>query len=296
METAERVVIYNFQTNRGFLLRCILPEAIIIEAIIGESSDALCRRLPADMTHFIFHLDTSMTARMPEDRDKLLDYLRGSGVRILNGSITNITKQYLQSRLNDFGLRTAISTEGGDPGEHLFVKSNLNYGGEKESRLSDSEREYLGLPARSLIVSHSRDYKVLRRQEIPQAWWTDQSIFIEKFVANADDCFYRFYVLGSAVILTEAFNPAVIKKMEIGLRRRDYYLRLENGRLVDTYAIDPDLIYAGEVFIRSFGLDFGTFELVRSDAREFFVIDVTTTSYWGNEPRPEFLSYLRSGL
>jgi len=108
METTERVVIYNFQTNRGFLLRCILPEAVIIEAIIGESADAVCRQLPADVTHFIFHLDVSMSARMPEDRDHLLDCLRDSGIRVLNGNITNITKQYLQSRLVDFGLRTAV--------------------------------------------------------------------------------------------------------------------------------------------------------------------------------------------
>ena len=43
--------------------------------------------------------------------------------------------------------------------------------------------------------------------------WNDPAIVIEKYIANAENSFYRVYFSGGRVIIVKAFSPGPIKKL-----------------------------------------------------------------------------------
>jgi len=217
----------------------------------------------------------------------------------MNGGVTDIRKRTIQRFCRRLGLNSLLANRRQSPDQLVIVKTNLNYGGEKEDVLSKEEKTELGLPLGKPVIESAMDYKVMALSEVDEALWTDERLTIEKYVTNSEDKIFRFYVMKRSVVLTEAINPRLIKKMVPGLTRREYFLRLlERGfrpGAIRDRRLNKLLIDAA-AFIIGFQLDFGTVEAVMSDEADPYIIDVTTTPYWGKESRTEVLDFLRTGI
>ena len=147
--------IYEWRSWRDFLLPMMFPGATRLRATLGETSSDLLKRLPSNTEVFTFHVNLTDMRRTPLRRSAFSRALRARGIRIVNEHVTDISKHRVQEVCAQAGLHQTIAPRAGNPDEVLIVKSNANYGGEKEEFLSPGERRTLGLAPRSRwILGH----------------------------------------------------------------------------------------------------------------------------------------------
>jgi hypothetical protein len=294
-----RCCIYEWNTTDQFLLPNVIPHGNRVRARLTDAPEEVLGKLVEDTGSFIFHLDVSLAGGFPRPRQELIQLLAGRGIRVLNGDVTDIRKRTIQQTCRNLGLNS-VSVERREPPEQMvIIKTNLNYGGHREEALTEAEKRELGIPLGKPVIKNAFDYRVMRLGEVDESWWSDQRVVIERFITNSENKIYRFYVMRGAVVLTEAINPKLIKKMEPGLQRTDHFLHFNeqgfSGQTIDQPRLEKLLQQAG-IFIRGFRLDFGTFEVVMTDDDEPYIIDVTTTPYWGDETRTDIIDFLRKGM
>jgi hypothetical protein len=294
-----RYSVYQWNTSENFLLPHVIPQGLRVDAHLTDSPEEVVGKLASDTESFVFHLDVSLAGRFPLQRRLLIHLLSSRGIKVLNGDVIDIRKRTIQQVCRDLGLNSVSIDRRETPEQMVIVKTNLNYGGQREDALSDREKKELGIPLGKPVIKDPLDYRIMRLSEVDESWWSDERIVIEKYVANSEDKIFRFYVMRHAVVLTEAVNPNLIKKMEPGLQRQEHFLNLHEGRFsrhtAVTRRLEKMLADVG-IFIRQFRLDFGTLEVVMSEDGEPYIIDVTTTPYWGKESRTDIIDFLRTGI
>jgi hypothetical protein len=295
-----KMTIYDWHTWKGFLLPLIIPEATKISAVPGESFDEIVCRMPEEITDFAFHLCLSQAARLPLNRPMLIDALHKRGIRIINSKVTDVTKRQIQRLLRESGLPHTEAAPKGDPEEMLIIKTNYNYGGEAERRLSSVERGVLGVSEISNVVRNSKSYRVVKRREVTADLWCSPGIVIEKFMRNRENVFFRAYVACTHVAISKARDPALIKKMPIGIERRTAYcsrIGYELTVVESEFSVAPRLLHVLGRLIDLFELDFGAIDIALDEATtDYYVVDVNNTPHWGNGGHKSLLEFLREGI
>ena len=293
---------YEWYTNDRFLVARLFPDRIRIIAHPVESADDILDRIPAGITHLVLHINCTNSLHFIEARRHFLDRLRDRGISTINGQSTDISKRRLQAICLNRGLNSTLATEIGDPDEVLILKTDRNAEGSIERLVSPSVREQLRIPEDSTFVkwlmSQCPPYPILPRREIPAAAWHDNQVIVERFIANAEERFYRVHVLHHLMTITEAMCPGVIKKLGATVTYKD-------TRCYDCNALakesiprhDLSVIEQVQAVQRSIAFDFAGLDVLVDSAANTYVVDINTTPFAGETSTDNVIvSFLRRAI
>jgi hypothetical protein len=298
MHHARGIVVYEHKAWLGYLVSAILPEATAITAEIGEHATDVLSRLPGRSDVFLFHLDLTMTARLPLDRADLLARLRERSISVRNAQVVDISKRSLQVLCLAAGLNSMAATVEGDPNELLIVKTNYNFHGTRENELGAERLRLLGYAAPAGIPAAGRaEYRILPRAHVPPAAWSSHHWAVERYVANRAHLFYRAYVAGDALAVSRVHDPALFKKMPEGITRESHLTTRSAARGAPLERSDFHRVAALCAAVADAAhLDYGALDIVADDDGALHTIDMNTTPYWGDGGHPDLLRYLGDGL
>lgn len=289
--------IYEWRSWRDFLLPMVFPDATRLRANLGETSSDLLNRLPPRTEAFAFYVNLTDTRRTPLRRSAFSRALRARGIRILNEHVTDISKHRVQGVCAQAGLRQTIASRAGNPDEILIVKSNANYGGEKEEFLNTSQRRTLDLAPRPRSILRHDGYLIVPRRDVSPEHWRSRQTIVERFIDNRYDVFYRAHKVLDAMIVSRMVNPAGIKKMWRHIPRINWNLRLpELTPIKGPRPAPAHVIRAVSRFCTAFALDVGSIDVLEDDQGECYVIDVNASPFWGETHYSHMLRFLAGGL
>ena len=151
------------------------------------------------------------------------------GLHVVNGLAQDTRKSTLHAHLEAIGLPSLKAAPSGSSDEILFVKTDLNYGGELERWLSPESiaAGHLGHLI-SPDIRGAYDYKIVERGMLREDLWTDPAIVVERYVTNAENSFYRTYFSGKQIIIVKVFAPGIVKKLSGDPRDTNFVAGLES--------------------------------------------------------------------
>ena len=293
------IAVLDWQAWEGFLLRHVLGEdAVRIETDpFREFPSVEFDRLCDSFTTVCFQINLSVRHRLPLRIRDLTNRFVERGLYVVNGLVQDIRKSTLHSHLEVIGLASAKATPSGSADEVLFVKTNLNYGGELERWVS---AENLAAGGLEHLVSNigAYHYKTLARGMIDEGIWTDPSIVVEKYVTNDENSFYRVYFSGGQVIIVKAYSRGVIKKLSNDPRDTNFVTDLESLKAgTDDLEISETLRHDVATFVEFTPVEFGCIDIVHDGRDHHYIIDLNLTPYAGTRPHDPFLTnFLRMGI
>lgn len=292
--------VYVYRSWDGFLAQRLFPDAHLVSWEPADTATRVIKGLSRNTRIFFFHLDFSDSRRVPLDRSELLSRLSDMNVAVWNGYYSNLSRRALQSTLRQLGLPAAAAGAAGSPEEILIVKTDPNYGGQAEARLSQSERDRLGMEFKAKTMVGPWSYRILARAELAPELWFDSDVVIERYVSNSEGSFYRAYVSGEVVILVKAFSDSEIKK--VNGDERDINCCFTRSELVGPVDEAIATVFPSCLrnvisrFISSVSLKYCAIDIVH-DYTEYYIVDVNTTPWAGGREFPEEItSALRVGL
>lgn len=297
MRIVRSLCIYEWRSWRDFLLPMIFPEATRLRANLGETSSDLLKRLPPHTKTFAFYVNLTDTRRTPLRRSAFSRALGSRGIRILNEHVTDISKHRVQEVCAQAGLHQTIAPQAGNPDEMLIVKSNANYGGEKEDFLNAGQRRTLDLAPRPRRVLGHDGYLIAPRRDVQPHQWRSSQTIVERFIENRHHVFYRAHKVLDAMIVSRMVNPADIKKMWRHIPRVNWNLRLpELTPIKGARPAPAHVIRAVSRFCTAFALDVGSIDVVEDDEGKCYIIDVNASPFWGETEYAYMLRFLAGGL
>jgi hypothetical protein len=291
---------YDWSGWKGSLLQTISPQARRILAKLGETPQRLAKRLPRRTKLLIVHLDISDNEPFIANAAEFARSLSERGVAVLNCLEADIRKRTVQACCKRYGLPSVTATPEGDADELVIVKTDLNSGGTREKQLSADHGGRFKVATRRGLVNGPSDYFVKKRADIGAEVWCDPELVVERYMTNPLGRFFRVYVAGKAIVISEAYDKTAVKRMGGDIRRHNYWLWREGESLRGHSGSNPDLppalLSTAAIFIHRFRLDYGALDVVENENGEFHVVDVNKTPYWGNEQQPGLIEHLRLGL
>lgn len=288
-------VIYEWHAWNGHMLQKLMPYAQRLRANPLISSRHVLALLPEDTAVFAFHLNLTHTAAFPLDRSELIASLRKKGIILLNSEITDISKSTLHAVCRELGLRSLDTQQKiGSPGDLVILKTDRNYGGFGERQLSaemqDAMRVVLQCPLENI-----NDYRIVRREDVPNDWWNDASLVVERFVYNTDGRKYRAYFAGNRVVFFVIFDSHLIMRFHTSKRRQPICTSLEILRQGMQEGLSSALQDAMFRLTDRLRADFGAIDFVEDDVGAIYPIDLNVTSF-SRALSDDLLDYLRVGL
>lgn len=282
-------VVLDWSSRPHHLVRRLIPGAVLHRVGPGVRAAALLHELDALETPFdavLMHIDASEPTRLIPDFDVLRAALGDRGCQVWNGAVEDIRKRSLQALFARMGIPTVAAPRDGDPTEQVIVKTNLNSRGIAEWEMPDEERIAIGLgPRRATVLDGLSTYRVMARQEVPAAWWSDDDLAIERYIVNDTGRFARGYICGDNYVLCTGRSTAPVRRMSDAFDRFDYLL--DRAALLDDRldSVLPPGIAAPALAMLAvtlvMGLDFAAIDLVEDADGLPYVVDVNLTPYWG---------------
>src|SRR6185369_5084851 len=209
------VAVLEWRAWDGFLLTHVLgDDAVRIETDpFSDFPSAQFDRVCDSFNTVCFQINLSVRRRLPLGIRELTNRFVERGVYVVNGVVQDVRKSTLHAHLNAIGLASLKALPSGSADEILFVKTDLNYGGDLERWLPPEHIAAVGFA--DLISSDvgAYHYSTVKRDMARESIWTDPAIVVEKYVNNAEGSFYRVYFSGEQVIIVKAFAPGIIKKL-----------------------------------------------------------------------------------
>jgi hypothetical protein len=292
-------VVYDWNAWEDFLIARLVPRATVLPARINHPLVHILGSLPNNARTFLFNIDCTITRLFPTCRCELMSVLEERGILVLNRGVSDISKKTIQRRCRNLGLNHALAEPQGETSELILVKTNLNFGGENECKLSENERKILGVGETTKVIQGPYKYLVLPREDIDPSWWRDDSLILERYIGNKEDHYYRWWRFLDHMVLIEMYNPEKIKKMGDSRLLRQWQFISVDDTVAEASSGDypkkmvRDLLH----FERDFIPDFGTVDVVRDDCGEPYIIDVNKTPYYNvHLPVPGMVEHLRHAL
>ncbi|HEY6805371.1 MAG TPA: hypothetical protein VI306_17470 [Pyrinomonadaceae bacterium] len=299
-DSLSHVAVLEWQAWKGFLLLHVLGDsAIRIE------TDPFSE-FPAEQFDYIFEtcsavcwqINLSVRGQLPLQIRELTNRFTERGLYVVNGIVQDIRKSTLQAHLETVGLPSLRATPDGPAEEMLFVKTNLNYGGEVERWLPV---ESVAAGKLERLVSNdfgAYRYKTIQRRFIKEELWNDPALVIERYVTNNENSFYRVYFSGGQVVIVKAFAPGVIKKLSGDDRDTNFVTDLEHLKDgTDQLPLNESLKRDVAIFIDTAPVEFGSLDIVHDGQHNNYIIDLNLTPYAGTRPHDPFLvSFLKLGI
>ena len=292
----ETFVGYEWHAWDDFLIGHLVPDATVISASVTQPLQAILEAVPDTARTFLCHLDCTLTTNFPTCRPRLFEALDERGVRVLNRSVSDISKRTLQDACSELGINTAAASRSGDPEETLIVKSNLNFGGKNEAFLTPEDRALLGIHELPTPIKGPYKYPVLCRRDITEEWWSNDSLMIERYVRNKRNLYYRCWLFLDRIVLVEMHNTKDVKKMGDSRLTRHWTFSQDGDAVRNlSSAACPELLLGALTRYRTMvQLDYGTIDIVIDDEDEPYIIDVNTTPYFNVRlPIPNLVPFLQ---
>jgi len=294
------IAVLEWRAWDGFLLRHVLGEkAVRIETdpfreLPSAQLDSLCD----SFTTVCFQINLSVRNRLPLQIRELTNRLVKRGVYVVNGLVQDIRKSTLHAHLEIIGLSSAKATPSGSADEVLFLKTNLNYGGELERSVPAEDIAAGGLEHLVSKDIGAYHYQTVARGMIEDGIWTDQTIVVEKYVTNDENSFYRVYFSGGQIIIVKAFALGIIKKLSGDPRDTNFVTDLEALKAgTDGLPISETLKKDVATFVELTPVEFGSIDIVHDSRGHYYIIDLNLTPYAGTRPHDRFLTnFLRMGI
>jgi hypothetical protein len=283
-------VVYVWPTTKGYYAEKVVPRRLDIRARPSDSAELVSARLPAGVRSFLFHIDMTDSARFPSDRSRLVEELRARSVRVLNAQVTDISKRAVHAVAQRLGLPCTLASHEGQQRELLIVKTDRNYGGRSERLLSGRDRRLLHLTAGFPLIRDTFDYKLMPRVEVPEPWWEDPQLVLERFVTDHESRLHRVHVVLNHFAFWSGVCNRPIKKIRDCWDTCEFFLR--RGQMES--ALPPALLRTVYDFAEAFSLDYGALDLVADDAGRYYVIDANSTPWRGTESSERF-AFLQAG-
>jgi hypothetical protein len=296
----EMVAVLEWQAWDGFLLAHVLgDDAVRIETDpFSEFPCAQFDRVCDSVTTVCFQINLSVRGRLPLRIRDLTNRFVERGVYVVNGLVQDIRKSTLHAHLEAIGLSSPKAAPSGSPDEILFVKTDLNYGGESERRLPPENIAAGGLEHLISLDIGPYYYKTVERGMLQASIWTDPAVVVEKYVTNAENSFYRVYFSGKQVIVVKAFAPGIIKKLSNDPRDTNFVTDLESLKAgTDNLPTSATLKREIATFVENTPVEFGCVDIVHDGHDKHYIIDLNLTPYAGTRAYDDFLNdFLRLGI
>jgi hypothetical protein len=301
VSTPGTVAVLEWRAWNGFLLNHVLRnEAVRIEIDpFRELPSAEFDRICDSFTTVCFQINLSVRHRLPLGIRNLTNRFKERGIYVVNGVVQDIRKSTLHAHLEAIGVNSARATQSGAADERLFVKTNLNYGGDLERWLPPESVAAGGLEHLvSPVIRGAYYYQTLEREMLHPDMWNDPALVIEKYITNSENSFHRVYFSGQRVIIVKAFAPGVIKKLSSDPRDTNYVTDLEHLKAgKDRLEISPALKQAVTTFVEHTPVEFGCIDIVHDGHDNHYIIDLNLTPYAGNRgPEVFLIDFLREGI
>ena len=299
-EAKGAVAVLEWQAWNGFLLAHVLgDDAVRIEAdpfreLPSEHFDRVCD----SSATVCFQINLSVRGRLPLQIRELASRFLQRGVYVVNGLVQDIRKSTLHAHLDAIGLLSLKASPSGSEDELLFVKTNLNYGGDLERWLPPESIAAVGLEHLISPDFGAYHYKTVERGKIREDIWSDPAIVVEKYITNAENSFYRVYFSGQQVIIVKAFSPAIIKKLSSDPRDTNFVTDLEHLKAgTDELSISAALKRDVATFVEHTPVEFGSIDIVHDGHDKHYIVDLNLTPYAGNRTHDPYLTdFLRLGI
>lgn len=296
----QKVAVLEWRAWSGFLLTNVLGDcAVRIEIdpfseFPSEQFERVCDSFPT----VCFHINLSVRSRLPLGVRDLTDRFVERGLYVVNGLVQDIRKSTLQAHLEAIGLPSLKAAPSGDAGEILFVKTDLNYGGDLERWLPPETITAAGFEHLISADIGAYHYNAVERRVLEDSIWTDPSIVIEKYVTNHEDSFFRVYFSGEQIIIVKAFTPGIIKKLTSDPRNTNFVIDLESLKEGDDdLPISAKLKRDVATFVENTPVEFGCIDMVHDGHDNHYIVDLNLTPYAGAGGADDVLdSFLRLGI
>ena len=238
-----------------------------------------------------FQINLSVRSQLPLRIRDLTNRFVERGLYVVNGLVQDIRKSTLHAHLEAIGLPSLKAARSGSPDEILFVKTNLNYGGELERLLPPQSIAATGLEHFISADIGAYHYKTVERGMLEESIWNDPAIVIEKYVTNDDDSFYRVYFSGEQIIIVDAFAPDIIKKLSGDPRNTNYAVDLASLKAgTDDLPMSARLKRDVVTFVEKTPVEFGCIDIVHDGHDNHYVVDLNVTPYAGSRVYDDFLN------
>jgi hypothetical protein len=278
---------------QGFLASSLFPAATRLRARFDDSVEAVLAAIPARATHFLFHINVTVTAGFPARRAELIAALAARGIRTINDRATDLSKPFVQRVCASLALPVALADRSMPAATPVIVKTSLNHGGQTERYLPASELARLGMHLGEPGLGPA-NYPIMRAGDVPGPSWDDPALCIERFISNDEGRYHRAYLWQDRLVLREGINPAPIKKTFSDVSSRTSRFVLVDGRYRPVAGSDPGpqaLLAQLATFVTAIGFSFGTIDTVCDNDGRHYIIDVNTTPYFRSRA-PDILDHL----
>ena len=296
-----KVAVLEWRAWEGFLLTHVLgndAERIEVDPF-RELPSELFDRICDSFKTVCFQINLSVRSRLPLRIRDLTNSFVERGIYVVNGFVQDIRKSSLQTHLEAIGLPSVKVTPSGSSHEVLFVKTDLNYGGDLERWLPPESITAAGLEHLvSPDIKGAYYYKTVIREMLSEEIWNDPAITIEKYISNAENSFYRVYFCGERIIIVKAFSPGVIKKLSNDSRDTNYVSDLDHLKAgKDRIELSAKLKRDIATFIEQTAVEFGCLDIMHDGNDNYYIVDLNLTPYAGRRPIDKFLTdFLRFGI
>ena len=297
----DAIAVLDWQAWEGFLLRHVLgDDAVRIETDpFREFPSVEFDRLCDSFTTVCFQITLSVRHRLPLRIRDLTNRFVERGVYVVNGLVQDIRKSALHAHLEAIGLPSLKASPRGAADEILFVKTDLNYGGDLERWLPAENIAAGGFDHLISQEGGAYRYRTVERRMLQKDVWSDPAIVVERYVTNSEDSFYRVYFSGKQVIIVEAFAPRTIKKLSGDPRDTNYVTDLEHLKAGtdDHLELNANLKRTVATFVENTPVEFGSIDIVHDGQDNHYIIDLNLTPYAGTRTHDPFLTnFLRMGI
>jgi hypothetical protein len=276
----DSILVYHWQAWEDFYISHLIDPSCQIQADYSDDFQSIEPHLGPNILAVLFQINLSRADLFPERRRQIVAKLQRRGLVVLNAEVQDITKHNLHRMLKRAGLSSLKAGRSGAAEEMLFLKTNLNFGGMLEQRLPPSLRRIF-LPEPPCPIGRWDEYYVAMRRNVPQAYWSDSSLVIERYIANPEDSFFRVYGFGDAIVVVEGRAPQLIKKL-IGRRDEKHFLLTRRQLLSQKTVLPGDLQAVLKRFIAHYPLAYFCLDVVH-DGHRHYIVDLNLTPY--SDPR-----------
>ncbi len=295
------VAVLEWRAWNGFLLSHVLGEtAVRIETDpFGKFPSPQFDRICESYSTVCFQINLSVRSQLPLSIGELTDRFRKRGVHVVNGVVQDIRKSALHAHLEAIGLSSLKATPGAAADEILFVKTDLNYGGDLERWLPAENIAAGGFEHLISPEVGAYRYRTVERRMLQKDVWSDPAIVVERYVTNSEDSFYRVYFSGKQIIIVKAFAPRIIKKLSGDPRDTNYVTNLEHLKAGtdDHLELSANLKRTVTTFVEKTPVEFGSIDIVHDGQDNHYIIDLNLTPYAGTRTHDPFLTdFLRMGI
>lgn len=274
-------LVYEWEAWEGFLISHLITDYCRMPALYDDDPTLFDRYLTPNIKAVLLQVNLSEQGLYPRKRQVIIDYLKSRNLIVLNEQVLDITKSALHRLLDKAGLPHLKATQELDDSTPLFVKSNLNWGGEVEERLPKKLCDDFIAPERA--ITRFDEYYSIIKGDLPPDAWRDSSIVIERYVTNDENSFYRVYALGESLVIVKAHSDHLIKKIS-GDSRDTNCLLSKHQLLGEKSELPVGLHSLLSLFVQQVPIDYFCLDIVH-DHENFYIVDLNTTPYSGEQPQ-----------